>query len=1223
METINRNELQDAIRGIVNEELRTECKKPYDGTTIFNIDRYINGLMSEGKTNPKLMSYLMRFNESLAHGAKQFMLFEMFGKGLNQFATGNKAVKSVINAMNETLSQHNNELVAFTTIEKISDEYCRETIRESYNEFLADPCDETKMMLRESVDNLFGVDMNLATKMNLIITNAIDEKVDFFSTTAMNESAQDELNRRLEENRQARLANNIIDKAIRYINERYNVQDEKQQQLNETYSLQGIANNNGLNLYERLSKVLKSDAAKNENLKNIILEYTEALAQGAYEERLYETLLQRTAKYDYLLPVEKMRNAIVEKVNEKHEEITLTKILEMMKDSYSSYIYVDIIQEDVARYVLNPNPTNRAQLRNALMPYAHDPYITEMFNIIFSDDKISSNELSEMAMSIKDQMNIIKENASVSNIYSPVLYIKENESVFNVHGTYFIKKGNNMSILDKKYIPQLNERFVELCHLVNDPHVQIFEDHIVLNGTEHYATIYEGYVDICGYKEDAESLRRLDEMCMKYENYDTNFYIMCSCLLENFNNIANIDFAKHVTLNENSDITADIFKLDESIYMSTHNNALMKHKFYRNVNPIACKNMLNEHMGINVSYLFEDMLPNQKSLIIKLNETKEEYESSIEKLEDMKAQLADALKDATSDEIIKQLKDGIDKCNDELEDIKAEYKEWQKTTDKTLGKDAEEDDAEEKTDDEENVTREVSNEPIDAKDVTDELKDEYSTPIEDETAAVSDDSIVSDDEFSDMLQNDADEENAVDGGEDDVIDTDTIDAASMEAPTEDDTVDTTDDTEATDELPQAESLPNDEDDTTTADYTDDNIFDDEVEDDDINDTTSNEETPSDEDIIIGDDYDEVEPETPDVDTVDLKGDEVTADDVNATDDGGESDEEGVGATDLFGGDTENPLGDVDVDLYNPNTQTNEFNIVNVMFDENVKDGTISKSGEVLVLRPMVDANGQKRADSQNIRFYLNGDNSVVIESKEDMSVALYDAIINAVKTHPQFKTVCNTGVEAVTASGEIDEPIDNSSSEDWESEYNAAKTAEDNGNFVIGDEDDADVEDIPSVIDTDDIENDDDLFKGAFGDDDEVETTDALPTETVDTEDENGAEVDDTVDYDFGDIFDDIEDDDEDAAAAASETPADDTDVVNDPVQTYTDEEGTEIEIPAADSDEDDTTEDEIEFDDMEDIVSDDDDETVIPESKATKKGKAINENRKRIVGIKGVKKGF
>ena len=55
METINRNELQDAIRGIVNEELRTECKKPYDGTTIFNIDRYINGLMSEGKTNPKLM----------------------------------------------------------------------------------------------------------------------------------------------------------------------------------------------------------------------------------------------------------------------------------------------------------------------------------------------------------------------------------------------------------------------------------------------------------------------------------------------------------------------------------------------------------------------------------------------------------------------------------------------------------------------------------------------------------------------------------------------------------------------------------------------------------------------------------------------------------------------------------------------------------------------------------------------------------------------------------------------------------------------------------------------------------------------------------------------------------------------------------------------------------------------------------------------------------------
>ena len=50
---------------------------------------------------------------------------------------------------------------------------------------------------------------------------------------------------------------------------------------------------------------------------------------------------------------------------------------------------------------------------------------------------------------------------------------------------------------------------------------------------------------------------------------------------------------------------------------------------------------------------------------------------------------------------------------------------------------------------------------------------------------------------------------------------------------------------------------------------------------------------------------------------------------------------------MFGGDTEDPLGtdkEIDNELYNPNTQTSEFSIVSVMFDENVKEGTVSKSG---------------------------------------------------------------------------------------------------------------------------------------------------------------------------------------------------------------------------------------------------------------------------------------
>ena len=393
-----------------------------------------------------------------------------------------------------------------------------------------------------------------------------------------------------------------------------------------------------------------------------------------------------------------------------------------------------------------------------------------MFNVIYSDNSRRANELTEKALNIKDQINIIRENASVSNIYTPVQYVKENEAIFNVNGQFYVKKGNNIAVLEDKLVDQLDERFVELCRLVNDPHVEINEDHIILHSNDKYATIFEGYVDIYGHKESKETLRNLREMCMKYDDYDTNFYIMCSCLLENFNNIAKIDWAKHVTLNENNNINADLFKLDQNIFIATHNDAIGQHTFYRNVNPIFCKNKLNEHMGINVSSLFSDLLPSQDKIILKLNETKNQYEDSIEKYEDMIEKLNKALESA-SDENKEKLEKAIADAEEKLDDIKAEYKEWQKQADDVTGEDNSDDtDDDETTDDDSTddgtVTKENPNEPM-SDDEVDASKDELSQPLsgEDGDSEATDnfddeesDEGVTDDEFAKFLGSDSDDD---------------------------------------------------------------------------------------------------------------------------------------------------------------------------------------------------------------------------------------------------------------------------------------------------------------------------------------------------------------------------------------------------------------------------------------------------------------------------------
>ena len=531
MGKLNKNELLEGVRNIIQESFNRDTEN-FDGTTKFNIHRYVNGLIEEGHKNPELMSYLINYNNALANGAQDFMLFEQFGQGLAKYAKGNKSIKSVIEQMNNTLATDGANLVGYQLIEQIENPLTKDNIKYLYNQYVANKCQETKDNLVEALSPLVEDGDPVATKLNILLTEESSMSANFIHADYVNESEVKNFEKKLQEQRDKKTMDQIFSKVQRYIDEKLDEDEKARLTEKDDFCLNAIANNQGINLSEHINNIRHSDASSNQRLMEVINLYSNAINQGAYEERLYETFLQNVSKFNYLLPVSKAMKSITEKVDSKREEITLTKILEEMKDDHSSFIYVDLIQEDVARYVKEPNAINRVQLRNALMPYASDPYINEMFNVIYSDNSRRANELTEKALNIKDQINIIRENASVSNIYTPVQYVKENEAIFNVNGQFYVKKGNNIAVLEDKLVDQLDERFVELCRLVNDPHVEINEDHIILHSNNKYATIFEGYVDIYGHKESKETLRNLREMCMKYDDYDTNFYIMCSCLLQ-------------------------------------------------------------------------------------------------------------------------------------------------------------------------------------------------------------------------------------------------------------------------------------------------------------------------------------------------------------------------------------------------------------------------------------------------------------------------------------------------------------------------------------------------------------------------------------------------------------------------------------------------------------------------------------------------------------------
>lgn len=1131
MGKLNKNELLEGVRNIIQESFNRDTEN-FDGTTKFNIHRYVNGLIEEGHKNPELMSYLVNYNNALANGAQDFMLFEQFGQGLAKYAKGNKSIKTVIEQMNNTLATDGANLVGYQLIEQIENPLTKDNIKYLYNQYVANKCQETKDNLVEALSPLVEDGDPVATKLNILLTEESSMSANFIHADYVNESEVKNFEKKLQEQRDKKTMDQIFSKVQRYIDEKLDEDEKARLTEKDDFCLNAIANNQGINLSEHINNIRHSDASSNQRLMEVINLYSNAINQGAYEERLYETFLQNVSKFNYLLPVSKAMKSITEKVDSKREEITLTKILEEMKDDHSSFIYVDLIQEDVARYVKEPNAINRVQLRNALMPYASDPYINEMFNVIYSDNSRRANELTEKALNIKDQINIIRENASVSNIYTPVQYVKENEAIFNVNGQFYVKKGNNIAVLEDKLVDQLDERFVELCRLVNDPHVEINEDHIILHSNDKYATIFEGYVDIYGHKESKETLRNLREMCMKYDDYDTNFYIMCSCLLENFNNIAKIDWAKHVTLNENNNINADLFKLDQNIFIATHNDAIGQHTFYRNVNPIFCKNKLNEHMGINVSSLFSDLLPSQDKIILKLNETKNQYEDSIEKYEDMIEKLNKALESA-SDENKEKLEKAIADAEEKLDDIKAEYKEWQKQADDVTGEDNSDDtDDDETTDDDSTddgtVTKENPNEPMSDEEV-DASKDELSQPLsgEDGDSEATDnfddeesDEGVTDDEFAKFLGSDSDD----DYDDEDSEGTGFDDAAANAIDADDDADDDeTDFDDSDDDYDSEDVFGSDED----SDEDDEEAFKEVNFDDDSNDSET---TDDDEDIFEPEDSDETETDDEDEfgnsedddETASEDNDEDTYNSMTTVDMGDNSDDEetdepGDEATDVFGGDTEDPLGTnseiEDIPANTPKTVEDEkeeayqpkfsYKIADVMFDENVKDGKKEKSGSVIVIVPMIDGTGKKYVENKTIEFYLDDDNNPILDN-EPMTNELYAAVIDAIKNHPDYSDVCET---AEPANEEVGPTVaaqladDDDDDDDWEAAYLRDGNDEDREEYSLklDSDDDDDDWDFPltKLSDEDDDDNsdndsDDDMFGFKMSDitDDEDENDD-------------------------------------------------------------------------------------------------------------------------------------
>ena len=409
-----------------------------------------------------------------------------------------------------------------------------------------------------------------------------------------------------------------------------------------------------LGIREAITNLNLTEGKDNYALKSVLEHFKGGLEEGVPEVRLYESFLTAMQSFSYFPKVGNAIAAINNNIENYKTDVSITKIVDAMKESRSSYL-VPLIEDTIQNYLDDKNPQTQSFVKECLVKFSYDPFIRDIINLVTLD----ATEL---------QLEHANASCDIEKVYSPILYLGENEAVFAVKGLYYIKKGNIVSRLTEKDSKKLDPAFVSLCEAINNPNVVINSKSITIYDKSDKAVISEEKVTLNG--EDITNEQFANSAAVAHWTGKGNLLVLVETFRKNFDEIAEIDFAKRVFLKEDENHAADVFKLRGNVYVATHNSLDGKSTFYRNINPIQAKGIMMEHLRYDISRLFEGLLGEEEKIVEEIEETKKDYRDYINLLE---AKMAEFKNNPYGTEMSAQV---IAALQEELDDVTNEYKDY-------------------------------------------------------------------------------------------------------------------------------------------------------------------------------------------------------------------------------------------------------------------------------------------------------------------------------------------------------------------------------------------------------------------------------------------------------------------------------------------------------------------------------------------------------------------
>ncbi|HPI82031.1 MAG TPA: hypothetical protein PK122_02260, partial [Candidatus Paceibacterota bacterium] len=296
---------------------------------------------------------------------------------------------------------------------------------------------------------------------------------------------------------------------------------ETQEWLNNSKRVWSVKN---LGVREAVNTLTSSEAVMNGTLKQTLDFFREQL-ESEPEVLLYESFITAMQSFSYLPKVGNAVQAIKDRVDNYEADVSITKIMETMKKTRSSYL-LPIIEDLVQNYLDNKTEQTKSSLKEGLIKFSYDPFIRDIINLV----AIDATNL---------QLEYANARCDIEKVFSPVLYLGENEAIFSVRGSYYIKKGNTLSRLNKDSIKRLDPEFVTLCEAINSPDVVIDGKSISVYKGSDKAVITEKGVTLNGQAFTNEDYHNSAKIA-KWTGKGTLLSLV-EMLRQNFNEIAEVD----------------------------------------------------------------------------------------------------------------------------------------------------------------------------------------------------------------------------------------------------------------------------------------------------------------------------------------------------------------------------------------------------------------------------------------------------------------------------------------------------------------------------------------------------------------------------------------------------------------------------------------------------------------------------------------------------------